>query len=558
MKGWTAPPAIELPPRYYLDNFYALLEFVEAKYGQLLLASEREFLARFEALSEEARCLFLRLANRKGQCFRLSKLSYPEIGDLQPPLQELLQGGFCLRFCPEHRAELPLVVAVFTRQELCQLWKLLCPGVRGLSALKKEALADRLLQEVDHDELCQAIAASDTVVLQCYLQEYELLKFLFFGHLGGEMSEFVIRDLGLVQYESLALEKLVAKFSSRQEVDDKFWISSVYQQFRELREAPVAEVLYSWYGQQAHRGSQLGAEARPTFDRLTLKLARLLERQQQPHWALEVYRHSPQPPSRERQVRLLHKAGEQQQALELCHQMSTHPLNAEEAIFAQDYCQKLERKKAVRSTTQHLKEADTVHIPREYRYAVEKGVIRHFSEQGYEALFSENYLFQSLFGLLYWDIIFDQDVPVYHSPLQRFPSDLYLPQFLDRRQAQLQARSQVLSTSKRLLKQVRTTYDSKWGLGNPLVGWHENTLPLLEAACRRIPAAALHQVLLAMARNLKEYGRGFPDLFLWTKKEYRFVEVKSPTDALSPQQLYWLRFFKEAGIRAEVLRVAWV
>ncbi|WP_224998142.1 VRR-NUC domain-containing protein [Cesiribacter sp. SM1] len=556
--GWTALPITELPPKYYLDNFYSLLEFVEAKYGHLLLEGEKDFIARFRALSEEGRCLFLRFANRKGRFFRLNKLNYPEIGALALPLQELTTAGFCLLFKEEYKQELPNVLQIFNKQELCAIWKLLQPKVKGLSPLKKEELLQRMLEELVHDEILQAVLALETVVIQRYLQEYELLKFLFFGHLHGEMSEFVIRDLGYVQYEVLDNDKLVAKFSSRKEVEDKFWISSVYQHFRELRDAPVAEPLYTWYMQIAGRGAQLGEEARPTFDRLTLKTARLLERLQQPDWALEVYRYSQQPPSRERQVRLLQKKGDVQQALELCHQMEATPLNAEESIFAQDFCRKLKVKKAVRSTTELLKEAESVQISEEYRYYVEKGVIRYFADKGYEVMYSENYLFRSLFGLLFWDVIFDQDVPVYHSPLQRFPADLYLPQFLDRRQESLKKRVGELNRRKALLSHLRSTYDQKWGIGNPLVGWHENTLPLLEAACKKIPMEALYQVLLNMAQNLKEYGRGFPDLFMWSKKDYRFVEVKSPTDALSPQQLYWLRYFKEAGIRADVLRVEWI
>ena len=556
--GWTAQPINELPPKYYLDNFYSLLEFVEAKYGHLLQESEQQFIAQFRALSEEGRCLFLRFANRKGSFFRMNKLSYPEIGVLDTPLQELLKANFCLLFCKDHPLELPHVLQVFTKPELCQLWKIVHPGVKGLSPLKKEALVEKMLAELAPGELLEALVEGEPMVIQRYLEEYELLKFLFFGYLGGEMSEFVVRDLGFVQYEVLDASKLVAKFSTRKEIDDKFWISGVYQQFRELRENPVAETLYSWYMQIADRGAQLGEEARPTFERLTLKTARLLERLQQPEWALEVYRYSQQPPSRERQVRLLQKKGEVQEALQLCHQMREKPQNAEESIFAHDFCRKLEQKKAMRSTTQLLKEAESVQISEEYRYFVEKGVIRYFADKGYEVMYSENYLFRSLFGLLFWEVIFDQDVPVYHSPLQRFPADLYLPQFLDRRQEALKQRIALLNKRKSLLKHLRTTYDQKWGIGNPLVGWHENTLPLLEAACKKIPVEALHQVLLTMAQNLKEYGRGFPDLFIWSKKEYRFVEVKSPTDALSPQQLYWLRFFKEAGIKADVLRVEWI
>lgn len=558
--GWTAPPAIMLPPKYYLDNFNALLEFVEAKYGALLHEQEKSFITRFKSMSEAGRCLFLRFANRKGEFFRLGKLNYPEIGELNAPLQELVSAGFCLLCSTDLLAELPRILQVFNKQELCQYWRQIDPVIKGLSPLKKEVLLEQMLDRLDHEELLLMLLENETLVVQCYLQEYELLKFLFFGYLGGEMSEFVVRDLGYVQYETLDADKLVPKFSSRQEIDDKFWVSEIYKQFQVLREEAVAESLYAWYMQLAGRGQQLGPEAMPTFDRLTLKLARLLERLQQHDWALEVYRYSQQPPSRERQVRLLQKKGEVQEALELCHRMQQAPLNAEESIFAHDFCQKLARKKALRATTQLLKEANSVKIPHTYRYYVEKGVIHHFADQGFEVMYSENYLFRSLFGLLFWEVIFDQDVPVYHSPLQRFPADLYLPQFLHRRQEALEAMTASLTTSKAMLKQLRTTYDQKWGIGNPLVGWHENTLPLLEAACKKVPATALHQVLLAMARDLKEYGKGFPDLFVWSKKkkEYFFVEVKSPTDSLSPQQLYWLRFFKEAGINAEVLRVEWV
>jgi len=42
-----------------------------------------------------------------------------------------------------------------------------------------------------------------------------------------------------------------------------------------------------------------------------------------------------------------------------------------------------------------------------------------------------------------------------------------------------------------------------------------------------------------------------------TAAEYCFVEVKSPTDNLSNQQLSWLQYFEEIGVKAKVLRVYW-
>lgn len=46
---------------------------------------------------------------------------------------------------------------------------------------------------------------------------------------------------------------------------------------------------------------------------------------------------------------------------------------------------------------------------------------------------------------------------------------------------------------------------------------------------------------------------------MWNEKsnEYCFVEVKSPTDNLSNQQLSWLQYFEEIGTKAKFLKVYW-
>ena len=69
--------------------------------------------------------------------------------------------------------------------------------------------------------------------------------------------------------------------------------------------------------------------------------------------------------------------------------------------------------------------------------------------------------------------------------------------------------------------------------------------------------AQLHAILLEMAQNLRENTRGFPDLLVWKDDTYEFVEVKSPTDHLSAQQLHWQHFFERTGVISRVLRVTW-
>ncbi len=47
------------------------------------------------------------------------------------------------------------------------------------------------------------------------------MKFLFFGNRYLDMTEFVMRDMGLVQFESHDDDKLVARFNTRKDAEDK-------------------------------------------------------------------------------------------------------------------------------------------------------------------------------------------------------------------------------------------------------------------------------------------------------------------------------------------------
>jgi hypothetical protein len=87
---------------------------------------------------------------------------------------------------------------------------------------------------------------------------------------------------------------------------------------------------------------------------------------------------------------------------------------------------------------------------------------------------------------------------------------------------------------------------------------------MVRKAVELIEFEAMKKILHEMSKNLVEHLRGFPDLFMWDDTaldtatgQYCFVEVKSPTDNLSNQQLSWLQYFQEIGVNAKVLRVYW-
>src|SRR6516165_12589098 len=58
-----------LPVYYYLDHFLEMLAFVRATYDSVLDEEHHAFFARFEMLSQDAKCLLVRMINRRGRIF---------------------------------------------------------------------------------------------------------------------------------------------------------------------------------------------------------------------------------------------------------------------------------------------------------------------------------------------------------------------------------------------------------------------------------------------------------------------------------------------------------
>ena len=85
-------PALLATDFYYLRNFEFVLEWVGARYDDLLNEQERRFVQHFPTLPERSRALLVRLIMRKGDHFRVSRLCYDEIGDIESAAQPLLVG----------------------------------------------------------------------------------------------------------------------------------------------------------------------------------------------------------------------------------------------------------------------------------------------------------------------------------------------------------------------------------------------------------------------------------------------------------------------------------
>ena len=87
----------ELPATYYHHNFNRLIEQVAEVYWDLLSQQEQRFIEDYRQLADNAQQLYIRLLCRKGELFRIDKLSYAEIEDLSAAIQQLDNMSFAVR-----------------------------------------------------------------------------------------------------------------------------------------------------------------------------------------------------------------------------------------------------------------------------------------------------------------------------------------------------------------------------------------------------------------------------------------------------------------------------
>jgi hypothetical protein len=547
---------IELPPKYYLTNFLYLLDFVQKKSMPLLQERELNFIRLFQTLSEDAQCLFIRLINRRKIFFKTKQLHYTEIANIAQALCELLEKQFISPLSIIHEDKVLFLLEIFTKNELIEIIRQ--TGEKPHKQAKKSALTLWVLEHLPFQQLIQIIAQKEEVIKQEFEAEVEFLLYLFFGNLEMDMTRFVVRDLGYVHYEQVSEEKYTSFFKSRKEAEDKLKMEKAYQHFGFLSALYSVQELYDWFISQMVDWQYLHESAQRLFDKLCLELGKLLEKNQLDQEALKVYQHTSKPPSMERQVRLLYKLGFEKEAMILCKKLETNPLNPEEKLFAIDFREKLEKQKGktTRTTTQWLKQAESINIDSTFQGSVEVGVLTYFKRQGFEGLFTENYLWNALFGVLFWDIIFDENQDAIHHPFQLAPSDLMSKDFWEKRKEKLLARTAILEDKESFLAHIQVIITTKQGKANPFIFWHQDLLFHLNTLYELLDSDQIGVVLLEMAKNVKEYSKGFPDLFIWNNDTYYFIEVKSPNDQLAAHQVFWLSFFQEVGINAKVLRVA--
>uniref|UniRef100_A0A8R1TXB0 Fanconi-associated nuclease n=1 Tax=Onchocerca volvulus TaxID=6282 RepID=A0A8R1TXB0_ONCVO len=199
-----------------------------------------------------------------------------------------------------------------------------------------------------------------------------------------------------------------------------------------------------------------------------------------------------------------------------------------------------------------------------YECSVEEVALDYYlREKGFkEGVHAEGTLWHTIFGLLFYDIIFDPTIEnVWFSETQTNPADLNSRAFYANRQDLFELRFKEIEEADfdDLLLEMEKTYTDYYGVTNSEITW--NCFADFEQVKRFMiccPIAALCASIRRLISDYRNCRSGFPDLTVWNdeKKLLAVVEVKGPGDKLSTKQRLWLNFFKSQNIIAHVCHVS--
>ncbi len=547
------PP--ELPESYYLDNVLTLFEHVESVYADILEPAQLDFLGNFAAASENAKRLCIRLLNRSSDWFRADRLDYPEIGALQGAIDELAERGL---FAVDAEIEPEVLLSLFTKAELLQA---LAPS-NGYARLRRDELDAALLEDADGGFFEQL--KNDGRLIQVLCNEpYLQCQMLFFGNLNQSMTDFVLRDLGLYQYEDYRIDRDLRPYRNTLDIQHHWLLYQLETLFaldtsgeRELLDQILALLPDDLDNQSpAYRKNE----------RLRFEIARQLERLGDLDDALELYRQCPLTPSRERRARILDRLGRQRQAYRACLEILEAPLDDEEIQFASMFATRLGKRHGF-DTPRDVGAQRIDHSPASLdlelvrRDPVEIAVLEYFDQRdpGGNCYYVENSLFNGVLGLLIWDAVFAPLPGAFYNAFQYRPNDFYTPEFGRSRRHLLDKTWRRIGNNDDIHDIVLERWEQKHGLMNPLVNWQALDPDLLRLALERIDFAHWRAIFDRILRDLRNNRTGFPDLVYFPAVGgYELIEVKGPGDALQKNQRRWMQYFHQHGIPHRLARVTW-
>lgn len=531
----------DLPVFYYHDHFMEMLSFVRTTYGAILTEEHDVFVLRFQGLSKDAQCLLIRMVNRRGAIFNRTLFRYAEISDVDRAADELLACGQARTLKAEDYFSF---VACLPKDRLLRGAK--AAGRADIRASwPKAKLADYFLNHVPFEVAADHCGSAQFIALD-NVRPLEFLLYLYFGKTEDDLKNFALRDLGIMRTHKATSFK--ARFTDGEEAEACFHYSRLLDQLESKSASTYRAAVADIFG-GPDCPSNYAADLR---SRAACQVGQFFEKLGERDLARQLYRIGSSPECRERLVRLLCGSGDKADAEDLLRRMIDDPASDDELVFATDFYGRKFGGRRTGSCTELLRAGVTLTVDDVHRGNPEAGVAGVMRRRGYRVFFAENTLWQSLFGLLFWDELFESGQ--LHSSFDWMPHCLKDRSFCHRFASEIEEKLAAVRSGN-AFNLLLHSIAARWGRPNGVFAWDHVDVDALRLLLSGASGEGIATMLRSMCRDFREMRDGFPDLMLVKDDAVSFMEIKAEGDAIRRHQLTRLRQLGNAHIRAEIGRV---
>ncbi|WP_231617051.1 exonuclease domain-containing protein [Pseudoalteromonas sp. SWXJZ10B] len=543
----------ELPAKYYLAHFRELIEFVTSKCMHLLEPKHSEFISKINQLDEQSQCMLARVYSRKPYLVQAQSLNYEEITSPHQAIYTLKKAGILFEPNEQHYSQL---LAHLTKPALLELLSNYPDQISFKKSAAKGALVDiaREFFKACPHELAPLYSQ---YVINNRSDYYEYFEFLFAGKLSGgdvnHQNRFVMRDLGLTATREGHSESL-SRFETLNEAQSNYLLNRYRLVFKNITD----ESDYVALGSQVLVQAAHGAIAVALKNKLLVRLYRQLKGVDSELAFSLLEGCVDDSEAQEIQIREQYRLGNKEWVKARLEAIIENPLTDDLLYFADDFLMRKFNKKtrsrlsAMLSDTQCVLEIDEL-----YRGEVEQGVNDYYTRQGMAVFNTENTLWQSLFGLVFWHELFVESPYPPCNEFDIYPQVLRLGNFYEAQQTQIDERLAQCQTSQALLNLVCKNAAQYFEQPNGLFRWHQELLQPLEALILNSPHEALITHLTNMSKHYLQLKDGYPDLMVINNGKVHFEEVKAPGDKLRRNQLTTIDNLKNVGFEVHIAAVKW-
>jgi DNA polymerase-3 subunit epsilon len=492
--------------------------------------------------------MLVRVINRKGNFVDRHKMIYPEIQQCEQQLDQLKS---CELLRPLQSDDVPNWLTSLTKAQLFALIIEQSTSTNVKKSHSKSMLLDYVIQFVDRQSCLSSDVASSYLVDTTDLHIHYFL-FLFFGHLGSRLDQFSMRDMG-IRATRKDVTTSQARFENKQQSNSAYYYAKKLQEIKSLDSAHFpCEQLRPEQHMQA-----IGERANQLRDKYFYVLGKMLLTNHH-SLALNYLEASSNAKAQEKWLREQYKIGNKSLVKARLEKIIDTSLDDTLLLFAEDFYQRKFQQIKVSKLTQKLrKESYSLTLDQIYKDQVEKGVQQHYQRLGCIVFRTENRLFNTLFGLLFWQELFHQQPNSVANEFDRRPKVIKNNTVYAELGAEIENRLALMAQPDKAVTYITKIATSHYGQPNGMFHWHPKMMQIITLLIQTAPTIPLVNHLRAKAKNFVGLNDGYPDLLIIENGALRFVEVKAQGDAIRPNQFVTINALQQAGFDVQICRVDW-